>query len=370
MLPIFAVGQAAFGQTGQSQGDSIAAQINAANELVRQEKATEAIEAYNAIEEPDADHRDELRYNLASAHYRNSDIDAAATLFAETAMSSNDRIAADSRYNLGNCHYAKALPLVDQQPDAAIAELETARQHFRSALRLDRSLSNARENLERASKLIEQIKQKQNEQQQENEDQQQEEQSDSSEEQPEQSESKENEPEENEDSSDNEDPSGKNQEQSQEQQGEDGQDGDAESSTEDSGDSNKGKDQKPSDESSQQPADDPNESQSKQQDSNQSQSQQGTQNEQETSSASEENKTGDEPPEGEVTASNESETDKEADDNDQQSALARLNNEDNGMMTRQEALKLLQSVRDRDMLRRFRQKQRQRSNRVKVEKDW
>ena len=363
----------AFGQTDIANVDSIAEQINAANELVRQEKATEAIEAFNAIEEPDADHRDELRYNLASAHYRNSDIDAAATLFSETSMSTNDRIAADSRYNLGNCHYAKALPIVDQQPEAAIAELETARQHFRSALRLDRSLSNARENLERASKLIEQIKQKQDEQQQKNEEQQSEDQSDSSEEQPEQSESKENESEKNEDSAENEDPSGENQEQSQEQQGEesqDSQDGNSEDSSEDSGDSNKGKDQKPSDESSQQPADDPNESQSKQQDSNQSQSQQGTQNEQETSSASEENKTGDEPPEGEVTALNESETDKEADDNDQQSALARLNNEDNGMMTRQEALKLLQSVRDRDMLRRFRQKQRQRSNRVKVEKDW
>ena len=40
------------------------------------------------------------------------------------------------------------------------------------------------------------------------------------------------------------------------------------------------------------------------------------------------------------------------------------------MMTRQEALKLLQSVRDRDMIRRFQQRQRQRQRRVPVEKDW
>jgi len=40
------------------------------------------------------------------------------------------------------------------------------------------------------------------------------------------------------------------------------------------------------------------------------------------------------------------------------------------MMSRQEALKLLQAVRDRDMLRRLRQRQRQRQRRVNVEKDW
>ena len=39
-------------------------------------------------------------------------------------------------------------------------------------------------------------------------------------------------------------------------------------------------------------------------------------------------------------------------------------------MSRQEALKLLQSVRDRDMIRRIRQQQRQRPRRVQVEKDW
>jgi len=39
-------------------------------------------------------------------------------------------------------------------------------------------------------------------------------------------------------------------------------------------------------------------------------------------------------------------------------------------MSRQEALKLLQAVRDRDMLRRLQQQQRQRNRRVRVEKDW
>ena len=41
-----------------------------------------------------------------------------------------------------------------------------------------------------------------------------------------------------------------------------------------------------------------------------------------------------------------------------------------GVMTRQEAMKLLQSIRDREMLRRLLQERRKRSRRVRVEKDW
>jgi len=46
------------------------------------------------------------------------------------------------------------------------------------------------------------------------------------------------------------------------------------------------------------------------------------------------------------------------------------NQDDKGLMTRQEALKMLQSVRDRDMLRRLQLQRRQRARRVPVEKDW
>jgi len=40
------------------------------------------------------------------------------------------------------------------------------------------------------------------------------------------------------------------------------------------------------------------------------------------------------------------------------------------MMSKQEALKLLQAVRDRDMLRRLKQQQQQRQRRIQVDKDW
>jgi len=72
-----------------------------------------------------------------------------------------------------------------------------------------------------------------------------------------------------------------------------------------------------------------------------------------------------------VTAANESQSEDTKDANEKASlSAAEQNADNNGMISRQEALKLLQSVRDRDMIRRLRQQQRQRSRRVKVEKDW
>ena len=45
-------------------------------------------------------------------------------------------------------------------------------------------------------------------------------------------------------------------------------------------------------------------------------------------------------------------------------------NAKDGLMTREEAMKMLQSVRDRDMLRRMQQQRQERSRRVPVDKDW
>ena len=67
---------------------------------------------------------------------------------------------------------------------------------------------------------------------------------------------------------------------------------------------------------------------------------------------------------GELTADNQSKA-KEGDE-----SAARVSQPGDGLMTREEALKMLQSVRDRDMLRRLQQQRRQRIRRVPVDKDW
>ncbi len=55
-------------------------------------------------------------------------------------------------------------------------------------------------------------------------------------------------------------------------------------------------------------------------------------------------------------------------DGDRQAIATRSDADE--LISREEALKLLQSVRDRDMLRRLQKQQRQRSRRVQVDKDW
>ena len=393
----------ALAQSTPAHSDSVAARINAANEMVRKEKATEAIDAYNEIAESSPAHQDELNYNLASAHYRNSDFDAAAALFAETATSSNDQIASKSRYNLGNCHYAKALPLADQQPEAAISELQQAIVHFRSALRLDRSLSNARENLERASKLIKQLqekeekeeeKQQKEEQQKDQKDQEQEneqksdeddsdseskpdsqQESDSEENQPDKSQADENqesqppEDQQSPDKADSNKPEGNESAESGEQP-QPSESGEDESNRQDASDQqgDPAQDNTAQEESnSQQDSENSQQAQRSQQPDPQSQS---SNESPDASSAAEENKEGEQPPTGDLSAVNEADADDKTKPDNQAHAIGPPNSPDSKMMTRQEALKLLQSVRDRDMIRRFQQRQRQRQRRVPVEKDW
>ena len=74
-----------------------------------------------------------------------------------------------------------------------------------------------------------------------------------------------------------------------------------------------------------------------------------------------------ETPAGQLSAANEA---AEEDSEKPSTAAAIESNDDEGRMSREEALKMLQSVRDRDMLRRLRQQQRERSRRRPVDRDW
>ena len=365
--------------TEPSTSRTIAQQINAANALVRQDNNREAIDAFNAIEATTRQERDALNYNLAIAHYGSTDFDAALTLFAESANSGNDRIAADSRYNIGNCHFAKSLPLAEQ-PDAAIQELKLAVAQYRSAIRLDRQHDDARENLERAMKLIKQLEEKKQQQNKNEDSKDQENQNDSpkdedqqnkdqqdqqkssdesqqSDNDQDQSESKENpvdDSRESESPSDEEKGSEENQSQQQQegsQQSESQQDSDGESQS----------DQTDQDAGQQRPAD--QNKQNQQASGDPDDSQEGGSPESEAAE-----KEGKAPPQGNISSDNESKSDGTGEQSLANPNLPR--EQKKGIMSRQEALKLLQSVRDRDMIRRIRQQQRQRPRRVQVEKDW
>ncbi|MFK7770048.1 MAG: tetratricopeptide repeat protein [Mariniblastus sp.] len=382
-----------------------AAKINAANQLVRDGKFTDAIDAYSEIEANTE--QVQLDYNLAIAHYRNGDFDAAATLFSDVAGAADKSLAFNSQYNLGNCHYSKALQRVQPAPkqvppqikpedkEAAIGDLRSAISAYRSSLRGNPDNPDARANIELAVALIkklseekppeedqkeEQENQEQENQEQENQDQknqdqknedknedqqnendQKEKEADQQEKDQQQENKEENDSEENDQQKDEKSEQGeKSQQDSSGQQGK----------SEDTNESESGSDSK--NETEPQQSQDPKQDgqpQGKSQRNNRPQGDSGDPSDDSKkepgTEGEKDDKQGQKSPAGELTS-----------DNQQQTGVADQTSEGEAgekemkLMTNQEALKMLQSVRDRDMLRRLKLLQRERSRRIPVDKDW
>jgi Ca-activated chloride channel family protein len=143
----------------------IAAQINAANGLLRDGNVDGAIAAYRQTQES-APSSSDVAYNLAVAQYRKGDVSAAAHQFRSAATADNDAVAAKARFNLGNCDYVSALQLAEKDRPAAIERLQSAIGNYRTALNIDSSDADARANIELASQLIDKLREKDKQQQQ------------------------------------------------------------------------------------------------------------------------------------------------------------------------------------------------------------
>ena len=142
------------------------AAVNEANRLVRNKKLDEALTIYSQLRLDQPEHA-LLNLNTGIAEFENGQFSAAKDSFTIASFSEDSKIAAKARYNLGNCFYAQALQSQssDQNspPDmaSAIESLQTAIQHYRRALRIQRDLPNARHNIELAVRLIDRLRQQQ-----------------------------------------------------------------------------------------------------------------------------------------------------------------------------------------------------------------
>lgn len=373
-------------QSPVSIGQS-ATEINSANTLLRDGRIDEALNAYRRIVPVDQE-RDELSYNMAVAEYRKGNIEAAEKLFTEVVATDSTTIAANGRYNLGNCQYAEALKVLGQNKPTAIELLRKAVANYRGSLRGNPNNPDARANIELAGELIRRLEQeqkkaaqqqKQDDQQKQNEDKQQDQQNKDQQKQDEQ----------------------KQQDKSQDSESQkDGSQKDSDQQKSDSQDSKS--DQEKADQQQKQvdqtAADQPQEDEQKndqhkadqtgdehqkndQQDSSEQQSQpksSDSKQKQQQPSGEQQQQPGDEGtpekqdakhepvPTGDLKAASEQEPDKQL----ESAAGTTDQNGKDGLMTREEALKMLQSVRDRDMLRRMQQQRQERSRRVRVDKDW
>lgn len=342
--------------------DSAARQINAANTLLRDGRIDEALDAYHQVS-PSRQERDRLNYNLAVAEYRKGNIAAAESLFREVAGTDASEIAADSRYNLGNCQYAKALQVAQQDPAAAIALLRHAISDYRGALRRNPNNSDARANIELAGELIRQLEQEQKQQEEQNK---------PNPDQPEKDDEKQGdqkkdgEQDKSQQSESQQDDSQKNGEQKQDPANDNASNSDQPKN----GDQNPDKDQSESEQqasSDQQPESQPRDSSSKQTQPKNNPQQTSKEQQSDGDEKSDEHDKKDEPvPDGDLKAAGQQENSSKPADS---ASMGKAELQD-GLMTREEALKMLQSVRDRDMLRRMQQQRRERSRHIPVERDW
>lgn len=400
LLTVIAFATPVSAQSASIEIDS-ATRINRANELVRDGKYAAAIEGYREVRLAEST-RDQLAHNLAVAQFRNGDVEAAKTLFSSSAASSDSSLAASSRYNLGNCCYTDAVKQAEQDKPAAIESLREAISHYRGSLAGNPNNADARANIELAVGLIQKLKeeQQQQEQQRQEQEQQQQEQQESSEQN--QSERQKNDQQQQGDQnsdSQNTESEGQqtdNQDESNEQNQPDLQNPASDSNPQDE-QSDQSESSEPNDnesEASQAKSSDdrPGEQSLRNQSANQSPEQPKPSKQHSTDQPSDEQshhqtippRAGDQQQTDEPT----SEEDRQAEVQavpageltaaDQQQVSNRTTGQvasgdadaKDGRMTKQEALKMLQAIRDRDMLRRLKQEQEQRSRHITVDRDW
>ena len=302
--------------------------VRRANESLAAGDADAALADYAQAAESASDQQ-ELVYNQAVAHYRKGDLAAARALFGRATSADDRQLESRARYNLGNCDYSEAVQLAEQDRPTAISKLETAVAHYRSSLSANRHDADARANIELARMLMDRLKQEEQQDQQQEQDQQNKdgEQNEEGEEQDQQQKD-----------SDSKDEPKNEEQQSSDGEGEDEQD--------EKNDNKQGKGDKPSEE---EPSQD---------ESQQPEDQQG------------EPQDDDQPQDGEQS---ENKDQQEAGAHQPQSGQPGYTEAVEGEprpMTKEEAAKMLQAVRDRDLKRRIEKLRAIEHSRPIVDRDW
>ncbi len=153
--------------------EDTAAQINSANQALVDGKIDEALAQYDSTEQlmPGSPL---LAYNKGIALYRQGKVEQARQSFTVALDTDDPELAAKASFNLGNCLYANAVQQSETDRPAAIKSLQTAIAHYRSALQSNPADTDARTNIELAQQLMQKLlkEQEQQEQEQQKQDQQ------------------------------------------------------------------------------------------------------------------------------------------------------------------------------------------------------
>jgi len=326
----------------------LAQRVHQANEALAQGKIDEALAAY---QQAAAVHpaRPELAYNEAVAHYRKGEYDLARDLFTQATETNNRPLEARARYNLADCDYAEAVKLANKDRPAAIQRLQQAISHYRGALQANPDESEARANIELAQMLIQKLQQEENQQKQDQQKQDQQKQDQQKQDQQKQDQQKQ-------DQKKQDQPQDQ-QKQDQQKQGQQKQD-----QKKDSEKQNEHKEQSktvPQKDKQESKPDEANEEDQKQKPDQQQDQQQDQQPNPQVGDKQTQQPSGQQP----------KNPDKQLPGTPQYGGQSTPKQKARPM-TVEEAQKMLQAVRDRDLMRRLEQRDRRRSRHIPVDKDW
>ncbi len=363
--------------------------VRQANEALHAGNLDQALADYQQAAQTDPN-RPELLYNQAVAQYRKGDYEQARQLLCQAASSADDRLDSRVRYNLANCDYAEAVQLADRDKPAAISRLQSAIGHYRATLTANPNDTDARANIQTAQMLVDKLQQEeeQKKQQQQDEQQQQEQEQEQQQQEQEQEQQQQQQQQQQDDQQSEQEKQGRNQQNQQEQQQQDQNDeqqsagqqqdqqsrpqqDEAESQQERSAERDEARHEQEND--SRQPQDQADQQPSSSNHEQSSQEQSGEQDEQqdrrEPSGTPPEQTEQTEQPEANQPPRNPSGT-------GQVSGPPQFGHTDSTApadarpMTREEAQKMLQAVRDRELLRRLEQRRQIQRHRAPVDRDW
>ena len=148
-----------------ARADEGVQQMNAANEALLAGRVDEALAQYQ-IAEQSMPANPSLAYNKGVAFYRQGNFAQALQLFTTALDTDDPQLAAQAAFNLGNCHYAVALDQLETEPGAAVASLQSAIGSYRSALRTDPADRDSRSNIELARRLLQDLQKEEQQKQQ------------------------------------------------------------------------------------------------------------------------------------------------------------------------------------------------------------
>ena len=347
---------------------SIRQEIRVAEDAASRQKWAEAADALARAQQQSEMPNPVLSYDQAVAAYRAGDLEQAAAAF-EQAMNSNDpSLAGAAAYNLGNTAYQLASQASGGSPDGGQPALQDAAdrfrqalQHYRSALANNPGDQEARANGELAWRRLQEVEKQQQEQQQQQDQQQQQsdeqQQSGEQQQQDQQQESGEQQQEDQQQQSGEQEQQQDQQQQSGEQQQEQQQSGEQQQQDQQEQSGEQQQDQQQSGEQQQDQQEQSGEQQ--QQDQQQQSGEQQQQDQQQQS--------GEQQQQDQQQQSGEQQ---QQDQQQQQQTDAAGTPRKPGKMTKQEAERLLQAVRDRERQRRLAKQQREGSGVAPTGKDW